>query len=94
MKFTSKLLPSVLIVSLSMLPACANLGAGSSSTGSGAGISADEIARQADGVAAALAALPKAPGDEARARQIEGYAAWGAFLAKSAAVVVGAVAGS
>lgn len=75
-------------------PACANLGAGSSPTGSGAGISAAEIAKQADGVAAALAALPKAPGDTKTQEAIAGYAAWGSFLAKSAAVVVGAVAGS
>lgn len=84
----------ILLISMSLLPACANLGAGSSSAGSGAGLSATEIVKQADGVAAALAALPKAPGDEATAKQIEGYAAWSAFLAKSAAVVVGAVAGS
>ena len=84
---------AVLLLLAALSPACANLGAGSSSTGSGAGISAAEIAKQADGVAAALAALPKAP-DEATAKQIEGYAAWAAFLARSAAVVVGAVAGS
>lgn len=81
----------ILLISMSLLPACANLGAGLSSTGSGAGLSASEIAKQADGVAAALAVLPKAPGDEATAKQIEGYAAWGAFLARSAAVVAGAV---
>lgn len=85
-------IPLLLLAALS--PACANLGAGPSSAGSGVGLSAAEIAKQADGVAAALAALPKSPGDEATAKQIEGYAAWGAFLAKSAAVVVGAVAGS
>lgn len=85
---------AVLLIVSALSPACANLGAGSSSTGSGAGLSASEIAKQADGVAAALASLPKAPGNEATAKQIEGYAAWGAFLAKSAAVVVGAVAGS
>lgn len=90
-----KNLPTLLLlVSLSMLPACANLGAGSSSTGPGAGLSAAEIAKQADGVAAALAALPKAPGDAKTAETVANYAAWGAFLAKSAAVVVGAVAGS
>lgn len=89
-----KFLGTLLIVSALSMSACANLGAGTSSAGSGAGLSASEIANQADGVAAALAALPKAPGDEATAKQIEGYAAWGAFLAKSAAVVVGAVAGS
>ena len=94
MKFPSKLIPAMLLLSMTLLPACANLGAGSSSSGSGAGLSAAEIAKQADGVAAALAALPKAPGDEATAKQIDGYAAWGAFLDKSAAVVVGAVAGS
>lgn len=85
---------AALLLLAALSPACANLGAGSSSTDPGAGLSASEIAKQADGVAAALAALPKAPGDEATAKQIEGYAAWGAFLAKSAAVVVGAVAGS
>ncbi|MHC1788291.1 hypothetical protein [Solidesulfovibrio sp.] len=83
----------LLVASLSMfgLSGCATLGAGTSSTGSGAGITAAEVAKQADGVAAALEALPKAPGDEATAKTIQGYAAWAAFLARSAAVVVGAV---
>lgn len=86
----------LLVVSMAVtgLSGCANLGAGSSSSGSGAGLSASEIAKQADGVAAALAALPKSPGDAKTQEAIAGYAAWSAFLAKSAAVVVGAVAGS
>lgn len=84
-----KFLLALLLVA-AMTPACARLGAGSSSTGSGAGISASEIAKQADGVAAALANLPTAPDANVQA-QIAGYAAWGAFLAKAAAVVVGAL---
>lgn len=88
-----KFLPTLLLLA-ALSPACANLGAGTTSAGSGAGLSAAEIAKQADGVAAALAALPKAPGDAKTAETVANYAAWGAFLAKSAAVVVGAVAGS
>jgi hypothetical protein len=90
MKFPSKLLPAMLILSMSLLPACANLGAGMSSTGPGAGISAAEIAKQADGVAAALETLPKAPDKDVQSK-VAGYATWAAFLARSAAVVVGAV---
>jgi hypothetical protein len=80
----------VLLLVAAMTPACARLGAGPSSTGSGVGISSAEIAKQDDGVATALANLPKAPDANVQA-QIEGYAAWGAFLAKAAAVVVGAL---
>ena len=80
----------VLLLIVAMTPACARSGAGLSSAGSGVGISAAEIAKQADGVATALANLPKAPDANVQA-QIEGYAAWGAFLAKAAAAVVGAL---
>lgn len=84
-----KFLAALLLIT-ALTHACARLGAGPSSTGSGTGISAAEIAKQADGVATALANLPKAPDAKVQA-QIEGYAAWGAFLAKAAAVVVGAL---
>jgi len=53
-------------------------------------MTATEIASQAEGVAKALETLPKAPADAATQAQIENYAAWGAFLAKTAAVVIGA----
>ena len=53
------------------------------------GLTAAEISTQAAGVAAALESLPKAP-DAAVQSQIEGYAAWGAFLAKTTAAILGA----
>ena len=53
-------------------------------------ISAAEISKQADGVATALSNLPKAPDANVQA-QVANYAAWGAFLARAAAVVVGAL---
>lgn len=53
------------------------------------GLTAAEISTQATGVAAALENLPKAP-DAAVQSQIEGYAAWGAFLAKTTAAILGA----
>ena len=53
------------------------------------GLTAAEISTQAAGVAAALESLPKAP-DVAVQSQIEGYAAWAAFLAKSVSIVAGA----
>ena len=84
-----KFLAALLLIS-ALTPACARLGAGPSSTGSGAGISPTEIAKQADGVATALANLPKAP-DANVQTQIANYAAWGAFLAKAAATLVGAL---
>lgn len=59
-------------------------------TGESSGMTAADIATQAEGVAKALETLPKAPGDKATQEQIENYAAWGAFLAKTAAAVVGA----
>ena len=85
----SALLPALILLA-ALSPACANLGAGLSSTGPGTGLSAAEIAKQADGVAAALESLPKAPDKDVQSKVAE-YAAWAAFLAKSAAVVVGAV---
>ena len=85
---------SLLLASCLVLPACANLGAGQSSTGSGVGVSAAEIATQADGVATALANLPAVPADEATAKQVAGYVSWGQYLARAAATVATAVAGS
>jgi hypothetical protein len=52
-------------------------------------MTAADIASQAQGVAAALEALPAIPGDAKTKEQIQGYAAWGAFLAKTAAAVAG-----
>jgi hypothetical protein len=85
---------SLLLVSCLVLPACAKLGASQSSAGSGVGISATDIATQADGVATALANLPAVPADEATAKQLAGYVAWAQYLAKAAATVATAVAGS
>ena len=53
------------------------------------GLTAAEISAQAAGVAAALENLPKAP-DAAVQSQVEGYAAWAAFLAKTVSVIAGA----
>lgn len=53
------------------------------------GMTAADVATQANGVAAALEAMPAAPGDAKTQAQIQGYAAWGAFLARTAAAVAG-----
>lgn len=76
------------VVSLILVSGCA--GVRSSSSTSGSGITPAEVAKQADGVATALSTLPVAPSASAQA-QIANYAAWGAFLARAAAVIVGAI---
>lgn len=73
-------------IALLFLAGCA----GMNTKADGTKMTATEIAAQAEGVAKALENLPKAPGDANTKAQIENYAAWGAFLAKTAAVVIGA----
>lgn len=89
-KISPRHIAATLLLVAALTTACARLGAGISATGSGSGISAAEIAKQADGVATALANLPTAPDANVQA-QIASYAAWGAFLARAAAAVVGAL---
>ena len=82
-----KFLVSLLLVA-AMTPACARLGAGPSSAGSGAGISAADALTQAQGAATAIATLAQAsPLDDATKAQIQGYAAWADFALRAAGII-------
>ena len=80
-------LVSLLLVA-TMTPSCARLGAGTSSAGSGAGISAAEALTQAQGAATAIATLSQtSPMDSATKAQIQGYAAWADFALRAAGII-------
>lgn len=82
-----KFLAALLVVS-AMTPACARLGAGPSSTGSGTGISATDALTQAQGAATAIATLSQtSPMDDATKTQIQGYAAWADFALRAAGII-------
>lgn len=87
-RIVSMILTVVLLFSLG---ACAPSGS-TGSTENGGGMNAETIATQMAGVAKALETLPTIPADEETQKQIDGYAAWAAFLLKTAAPVVAAVA--
>ncbi len=82
-----KFLFALLLVA-AMTPACARLGAGPSSTGSGTGISASDALTQAQGAATAIATLSQtSPMDDATKTQVGDWSAWLNFALKSAGII-------
>lgn len=71
------------------LSGCANLGAGPSSPGSGAGITVSDALTQAQGALTALETLAgTSPMSAETQAQVKGYAAWADFALKAAGIVV------